>query len=136
MTDTGNRTLCTICGDHCGLLARDDGQHLHIRGNPDHPLSRGYACFRGKNYGEVHYSPERLTSPLLKKSGRFVPVSWPEALEIMAEHFTRIKAESGPESVAFFKGEALKHQESTLYMRHLAYGFGSPNLRVISYTAI
>ena len=33
----------------------------------------------------------------------------------------------GPESVVFYKGESLKHQEIDDYFRHLSYGFGTPN---------
>lgn len=120
-------TICRICGEHCGLLVTESAQRVTISGNPEHPFSRGFICFKGKNYSEVHHSPDRLTKPLLRKGTGFVEISYDEALEIMVSRLNSVRDRFGPESVIFYKGEALKHFEISQYMRHLSRGFGTPN---------
>ena len=41
-------TFCRICEPHCGMVATvEDGRVTRLRPDPDHPLSRGYACPKG-----------------------------------------------------------------------------------------
>lgn len=120
-------TICRICKENCGVLVSDNGDTLNISGNPQHPISKGFVCFKGRNFGEVHNSPHRLRTPLLKKGSQWVSISYEDAVEVLAQNLDRAKEKFGPESVAFYKGESVKHQEITQYMSHLAYGYGSPN---------
>lgn len=120
-------TICRICKENCGLLVSDDGESMRITGNHDHPITRGFLCFKGGNFGDVHYSEDRLRQPLLREGSDWKPISFEQALDVAASRFSRLKEEYGPESLVFYKGESLKHQEITEYMRHLSYGFGSPN---------
>jgi anaerobic selenocysteine-containing dehydrogenase len=120
-------TICRICKENCGILVKDNGGGVEIKGNPEHPISRGFICLRGKKFGEVHASPHRLNRPLLKKGSSWSTISYKDALEILSFNLQKCKEKYGPESVVFYKGEALKHQEIASYIRHLSYGFGSPN---------
>jgi formate dehydrogenase (coenzyme F420) alpha subunit len=122
-----NPTLCRICGENCGLLVADKGKELRITGNPLHPVSEGFICFRGMHFGEVHYAPNRLRSPLLRKGSNWVKISYEEALDVLASNLQNCKEKYGAESVAVFEGESLKHQEIPQYLSHLAFGFGTPN---------
>ncbi len=79
------------------------------------------------NFGEVHYAQDRLRSPLIRKGSGWVKISYEDALEVLASNLQTCREEYGPESVAFYKGESLKHQEIDQYMHHLSYGFGTPN---------
>jgi anaerobic selenocysteine-containing dehydrogenase len=120
-------TICRICKENCGLLVTDNGGSLSITGNSAHPVTRGFLCFKGRNFGNVHYSEDRLRQPQLRNGSDWKPISFEQALDVMASKFSRIKQEYGPQSVVLYKGESLKHQEIAEYMRHLSYGFGSPN---------
>ena len=120
-------TICRICKGNCGLLVTRNGRRVEISGNSKHPISKGFICFRAKNFGEVHSSPERLRRPLLRKGSGWVELSFEDALDVLASNLLESKKQYGPQSVVFYKGEPLKHQEIVQYMRHLAYGFGTPN---------
>ena len=96
-------------------------------GNPLHPVSNGFICPRGMNFGEVHYAANRLRFPLLKKGSGWMKISYEEALEILASNLQSCKEKYGAESIAVYEGESLKHQEITQYLSHLAFGFGTPN---------
>ncbi|MDQ7783114.1 MAG: molybdopterin-dependent oxidoreductase [Desulfomonilaceae bacterium] len=120
-------TICRICKENCGILVSDNGHTLKIAGNPEHPISRGFSCFKGRNFGDVHNAPDRLRTPMLKKGSRWVSISYEDAVEVLVHKLNAAKDKYGPQSVAFYKGESVKHQEIAHYMSHLAFGFGSPN---------
>ncbi len=94
------RTTCPRdCYDACGALVRvADGRVVHVRGDPDHPVSRGKLCRKCTlAYNGVFLDPEaRLTAPLVrsgpKGSGQFDAVSWEQALELVAARLGSIAA--------------------------------------------
>lgn len=127
MENTATPTLCRICLRSCGILVCPTAGSIRIKGNPEHPISKGFICFRGANYHRIWDSKERIKEPLLRKGDRWLPVSYDDALGILVEKFERSRQLYGAQSVAFLKGEALKHQEVSTYMKHLAHAFGTPN---------
>ena len=100
-------------------------------GNPEHPVSQGFVCFRGSQFHHVHDSPDRLTSPLLKVKSGWKPISYGDAVNILAEKIRVGRDTYGTQSLCIYKGESLKHQESTAYLRHLCYGLASPNYHTV-----
>jgi formate dehydrogenase (coenzyme F420) alpha subunit len=120
-------SICRICGQNCGILVTDDGRELNIEGNPHHPISKGFVCHLGKQFTKIHTSRDRLTQPLLRRGAVWATISYGEALEVLTSNLRRCRDEYGPQSVVFYKGESLKHQEVDDYFRHLSHGFGSPN---------
>ncbi len=99
------RTTCNRdCPDACGILATvEDGRVTELRGDPDHPVTRGFLCFRTSRFLERQYSAERLTTPLLRRDGALVPVSLDEALDHVAAQLLRIRAESGPAAIFHYR---------------------------------
>lgn len=101
------RTTCNRdCPDACSILVdvdRGTGRALRLRGDPEHPVTQGFLCYRTNRFLERQYSPERLTTPLVRRSGELVPASWDEALGLVARELERIKAESGPAAVFHYR---------------------------------
>jgi anaerobic selenocysteine-containing dehydrogenase len=131
MAEKARATICRICKESCGILVSDNGRGLEMKGNPEHPISKGFICFRGKHLGEVHNAQNRLTRPLLRRGSGWETISFEDALGILAHNLEKTRKWHGPESVVFFKGESLKHQEIAEYLRHLSHGFGSPNYMTV-----
>ncbi len=80
-------TTCPYCGVGCGMyLGVRNGKIVSVRGSHNSKANDGKLCVKGRFgiAGYVH-SEERLTSPLIKKDGRFVESSWDEALGLIAE---------------------------------------------------
>jgi len=75
-------TTCTECPAGCGLMVTvRDGYPVKLEGNPAHPVNRGALCLRGQASLMRLYHPERIHQPLRRNpAGKFVPVSWDEAL--------------------------------------------------------
>src|SRR5579884_1942717 len=98
-------SVCALdCPDCCSLLVNvENGRATRLRGNPDHPVTRGFLCGKVAQYLEREYSPQRLLYPLRragkKGEGRFERISWDDALDAIAENLTRIAREFGPEAI-------------------------------------
>src|SRR5947209_1335089 len=98
-------SVCALdCPDTCSLLVTvEDGRGTKLRGDPAHPVTRGFLCGKVAQYLEREYSPGRLLYPQrrvgAKGEGRFTRISWDEALDTIASRLTTIAAEFGPESI-------------------------------------
>ena len=98
-------SVCALdCPDACSLLVTvEDGKATKLRGNPDHPVTRGFLCGKVARYLEREYSPERLLYPQRrvggKGEGRFERIGWDEALGEIAARLGGIAREFGPEAV-------------------------------------
>lgn len=108
MTDkTIIKTTCPRdCYDACGIaVVKSADGRVKVLGDPDHDVSRGALC--GKcaiAYNGAYLDPQaRLTQPLLrtgpKGSRQYKPVSWDEAIAIIADGFKEIVARQGPEAI-------------------------------------
>src|SRR5262245_35585389 len=103
-TTTTERTTCNRdCPDACGILATiESGRIVKIQGDPDHPVTRGFLCYRTSRFLERQYDPERLTRPLVRTGGALQPATWDDALDRIAERMLRIKTESGAAAILHY----------------------------------
>lgn len=98
-------TFCRICEASCGLLADvDRGELVALRPDPDHVVSRGYACVKGIRYADVHRSADRLRHPLRRVGDRFERVGWDDALAEIGARYRAIRATHGPHATGFYIG--------------------------------
>ena len=92
------------CPSVCALQVevRADGRIGRVRGG-DQPYTDGVICAKVARYAERANHPDRLTRPLLrvgaKGEGRFAPIGWDEALDLLAERLREATARHGPETV-------------------------------------
>ena len=92
------------CPDTCAMLySVEKGKLLQVRGNPDHPFTRGRLCVKVKDYEKHHYNPDRLLYPMVrsgaKGSGDFERVSWDEALDEITSRWRLIIDEHGANAI-------------------------------------
>jgi len=95
------RSVCPLnCFDLCSLIVHVDQEKITaVGGDPEHPVTRGFICPKGKALAERVYSPDRVITPLVKKSGGWKRISWKDAYELWAEKLNRAKAEYGSQAV-------------------------------------
>jgi anaerobic selenocysteine-containing dehydrogenase len=89
-------TTCPLdCPDACGALAETDdaGRFIRLRGNPQHPYSKGVLCSKTSSYHELVNSPERLRTPLIRGKGGFREASWDEACALIKERVAPLAGE-------------------------------------------
>ena len=99
------RTVCNRdCPDACGLVATvEDGRLVSLGGDPEHPVTKGFLCQRTSQYPATQNSPDRLTTPLVRKNGQLSPASWDEALGVVADRLLAIRKESGPAAILHYR---------------------------------
>jgi anaerobic selenocysteine-containing dehydrogenase len=104
MPQTRHSVCALDCPDCCSLLVTvENGRGTKLRGDPAHPVTRGFLCGKVARYLEHEYSPGRLLYPQrrvgAKGEGRFERISWDEALDGIALRLQAIAADAGPEAI-------------------------------------
>ncbi len=104
MTEVRRTTCNRDCPDACSILAHvEDGKVVRLQGDPDHPVTQGFLCYRTNHFLPVHYAPGRITTPLVRRGDSFVAATWDEALDLVATKLTAIKTESGPAAIFHYR---------------------------------
>ena len=127
---------CRFCGTGCSVLAGvQNGRLVATQGDPDSPVNRGLNCIKGYFLSKIMYGEDRLTRPLLRKTGgkydkngKFTPVSWDEAFDIMAEKWKEALKSAGPTSIAMFGSGQWTIWEGYAAAKLMKAGFRSNNL--------
>ncbi|MHC1760687.1 MAG: molybdopterin-dependent oxidoreductase [Negativicutes bacterium] len=105
MDMTVKRSVCPYdCPDTCGLLIEVVGEQMTgVRGDPQHPYTRGVLCPKMTHYERTVHSPLRLTKPLLrtgaKGAGEFREISWDEAVRRITGRWREIIGQYGGEAI-------------------------------------
>jgi len=92
------------CPDACGwVVTVRDGRAVDLRGDPDHPFTRGALCTKVNRYLEHAAAPDRILHPLRrtgpKGAGRFERISWEQALDEIATRLRDIVDRYGGEAI-------------------------------------
>jgi anaerobic selenocysteine-containing dehydrogenase len=77
---------------------------IKVRGDRDHPVTKGYTCPKGRALPQMHHHPDRIERPQMRIDGALQPVSWDSCLDDIGGKLRRIIEESGPASVGIFFG--------------------------------
>lgn len=99
------RSVCSLdCPDQCGLLVhKKDGRIVRISGDPDHPVTQGAICNKVRHMTERLYDPKRLQNPLkragAKGEGKFVRISWEEAIGTISARWKDIVQKDGAQAI-------------------------------------
>ena len=134
MGDTANRefvrTVCRECGKNCNISVRiDNGRAVAIEPAAGLDGIEEKLCWKAQAGLERLYHPDRLQQPLKRAGergqGQWQPISWQEALDMVADRLLGDKEMFGAESVAFIKGH---YDRRCDWISRLAYTFGTPNL--------
>lgn len=101
---------CTLCEAMCGIKIEYQGDKiLSIAGDSDDPHSHGHICPKGYAMQDLHNDPERLRTPLKRVGEQWLPISWDDALEEVANRLTDIQSSHGNDAVAGYWGNPIAH---------------------------
>ncbi len=98
------------CPDTCSwVVTVRDGEAVQLRGNPDHPFTRGALCVKVNRWLEQATAPDRILHPMRRvgpkgPGARFERISWDEALDEIATRLEAVIAEHGGEAIWPFWG--------------------------------
>ncbi len=126
-------SVCPHCGRGCNVeLHVKDGRLLRIMSPDKETINEGNLCSRGFfGYGFVN-SPERLSSPLIRKSGELTPTTWPEALDYVARKLRQIVEQKGPNDVGGLASPRATNEDNYLFQKFLRAAVGTPNIDSIA----
>lgn len=99
------KTICPLdCPDSCGLLAGvENNRVVDLKGDPDHPYTRGVICRKMKRYPARVHSPDRVLYPQIrvgkKGAGSFERISWDQAWDCLTKKLSETIDEHGGEAV-------------------------------------
>ncbi len=118
-------SACILCSRNCGItIDVDEGKFAKIKGDPKHPMTKGYICQKAARLDHYQNHADRLTHPLKKTpNGSFEKISWDQALSEIAEKLLKIKADFGGDAFAFIGGGGQGN--------HLGGAFGQQILRAM-----
>ncbi len=100
-----NKAPCRYCGTGCGVeVGVREGKVVAVRGDAASPVNKGLLCVKGYHLPAMLYGADRLTKPLKRNAdGKgFSPITWNEALDLIAARFKETLAQHGPEAVAVY----------------------------------
>jgi len=123
------KSYCPYCGVGCGLLAGvGNSTVIKIKGDADHPSSRGDLCLKAVYLPETLRTADRLLYPQIRtcSDGPFKRASWNQTMTYLAKRFRAIIDEHGPDAVAFYGSGQLTTEEYYLANK-LAKGFIGTN---------
>jgi anaerobic selenocysteine-containing dehydrogenase len=99
-------SVCPLdCPDTCSLAVTvEDDRIVEVRGSRANPYTNGVICTKvAVSYPGFVHGEGRIRTPLTrigkKGEGRFAPVTWDEALDLVHERLSRAIAAHGPQTV-------------------------------------
>jgi predicted molibdopterin-dependent oxidoreductase YjgC len=121
-------TICTYCGCGCNLtLHVSRNEVVRVTSRPD-TINEGWLCVKGRYGYSFINSPDRLTTPLIKKDGAFVPASWDEAFSLIAKKLGSIKQKYGPDAIGGLSSARCTNEENYLFQKFIRAGIGTNNV--------
>lgn len=87
-------TVCCFCSCGCGMIASvKEGKLIGLEGDPNHPINQGALCSKGAAAAELHRSPDRVSTPLYRRSraDKWETVSWDFAFSLIAKKIYEVR---------------------------------------------
>lgn len=123
------RTTCPFCGTGCNFdLNVHEGKVVGVTAAYDTVVNQGSLCVKGRFHTDLITSPDRITTPLIKRDGVFEPASWDEALDLVASRFLEIKDREGPDALAVLSSARCTNEENYLLQRLTRAGLNTNSI--------
>ncbi len=112
-------STCTLCAFGCRAAVQSSSNRVtRLLGMDSDPVNQSWLCDKGRFGFEAVNAEDRLVEPLVRRStegdgvDELVPVSWAEALTVVAERLARVRAEHGPEAIGVLGGARLSNEDA------------------------
>lgn len=122
------KTICSICSAGCGIVAEvHNGVWVRQDVAQDHPISEGSHCCKGIDQIDLVKSKQRIKHPMKKENGKWLRISWDQAINEISEKMLKIRKENGPDA-SMFLGSAKFNLQEAFYFRKFAAMWGTNNI--------
>lgn len=123
-------TICSYCGCGCTLTlhVKDDKIVEGVSTEPGLGVNNGNTCLKGRFGSDFVNHSDRLTTPLIKRNGKFEKASWDEAITYVADKLSGIKKNHGPDSIAGMASAKCTDEENYVLQKFVRAVIGTNNV--------
>jgi predicted molibdopterin-dependent oxidoreductase YjgC len=123
------RTVCPYCGVGCVLeLSVADNRIVRSTAPEGEGPNKGSLCVKGRFGLDFVGHPDRLMKPLVRRNGKLVESTWDEALDLVAGKLSKIRKNSGPDSIGFFSSAKATNEENYIFQKFARAVVGTNNV--------
>jgi len=123
------RSACVLCSHGCGLeIGVVDGAIVGVRGVADDHVNHGRLGPKGLFGWQANRSPDRLTTPLVRRDGELQPATWDEAMSIVVDRSRQVLTKHGPLGMGFYNSGQLFLEDYYTLTVLVRGGIGTPHL--------
>lgn len=99
------KSYCRLCFGFCGMdVMIEDDRVVGVKPDMANPLTQGYSCVKGQDAPGAMYGDKRIMRPLKRVGDRHIEIGLEQALDEIGDKLKTIIAETGEQTVAFFRG--------------------------------
>ena len=123
------QSACVLCSNGCGMdIGVKDGKIVGVRGRGVDRVNLGRLGPKGLHAWIANDSPDRLTTPLIRRNGQLEAASWDEAMELIVERSQTIQQQRTSGAIGFYtSGQLFLEEYYTLGVIGKA-GLGTPHM--------
>jgi NADH-quinone oxidoreductase subunit G len=122
-------SICNHCGAGCNtVLGTRTGQIKRIMPRQNEAVNEIWICDKGRFGHHFNGSPQRLTTPLVRKNGELVEAGWAEALSLVAQKFKAIKESDGSDALGGIAGGRLSNEDLYVFQKLFREVIGTNNI--------
>lgn len=126
---TWTRTVCPYCAVGCVLdVGTSEDRIVAARPALDGPANKGHLCAKGRYAIGYVDAGDRVTTPRLRRDGRWHAVGWDAAIAFAADGLRRIVLEHGPDAVGILGSSRATNEENYLTQKFARVAIGTNNV--------
>jgi formate dehydrogenase alpha subunit len=124
------QSTCNHCGGGCQIefWARDNKLIRAYGVEKENTENKGHLCVKGRFGFDYVNSPNRLTTPLIRKNGQLEPAGWDEALDYVAQKFKGIKENYGSDAIGGIASAKTTNEDDYLFQKFMRAAIGTNNV--------
>ncbi|WP_407921105.1 assimilatory nitrate reductase catalytic subunit NasC [Brevibacillus migulae] len=109
---------CPYCSMQCSMQVHKEHSYYSSRHvitpHKADPVNQGRMCVKGMESHTPALDKGRLQTPLLRRNGKHVPVSWKTAMDWFGRKIKMLQRQYGKDAVSVYGGGSLTNEESYL----------------------
>ena len=121
------RTVCSHCSVGCSVDAVvANGVWVRQEAAFDSPINMGAHCAKGASVREHAFGEHRLRYPMKLVDGKYVRMSWDQAINEIGDKLLKLRQEAGPDALMLIGSSKHNNEQAYLLRKFMAFG-GSNN---------
>ncbi len=130
LADSWTDSTCVFCGVGCQLrVGTAAGKIVAVR-PASADVNRGHLCVKGRYAWEFNHAADRVVTPMIRRAGKWDPVSWDEALDEVAHRLRDImqRQDGGPRAIGIVGSSRATNEENYITQKFARIVLGTNNV--------